>query len=151
MPHTLFSMCLLALFLFIAPAHVMGADMNSPVGLWQTIDDNTGQPKALVRLYEKDGKLFGKIEKSYKPGAESRRCAECDDERKDQPIIGLVIMRNMESTDVNEWSDGDVLDPESGSVYDATMHLQDEGKVLHLRGYIGISLLGRSQDWKRME
>ncbi len=123
-------------------------DSTSPLGVWKTFDDKTGNARAIVRIYEKDGKLFGKIEQSFTPGAESRVCAVCTDDRKNQPIIGLVIVRNM-SPDGGEFSGGDILDPESGSVYHCKMHVEREGTRLIVRGYIGFSLLGRSQTWQR--
>ena len=94
-------------------------------------------------------KIFGKIEQSFTPGAENRVCVPCADERKNQPVIGLVIIRNMKQ-DGNEYDGGDILDPESGSVYRCKMHLEQDGTRLSLRGYIGFSLLGRSQTWERL-
>src|SRR6266481_6679187 len=124
------------------------AESASPVGLWKTFDDKTGNAKAIVRIYEQGGKLFGRIEQSFIPGAEHRVCVPCSDERKNQPIIGLLIIRNIKR-DGNEYSGGDILDPESGSVYRCKIHLEQNGAVLVLRGYIGISLLGRTQTWQR--
>ncbi|MGO8855952.1 MAG: DUF2147 domain-containing protein [Steroidobacteraceae bacterium] len=81
-------------------------------------------------------------------GGEHRVCVPCSDERKDQPIIGLIIIRNMKP-DGNEYDGGDILDPDSGSVYRCKMHVERDGSRLALRGYIGFSLLGRSQTWER--
>ena len=130
------------------PPAAFAADANWPVGEWKTFDDKTGQAKAIVQIYEQDGKVFGKIVQSFKPGAETRVCVPCTDERKDRPIIGLVIIRNMKR-DGDEYTGGDILDPESGSVYHAKMHLEQGGTRLVVRGYIGFSLLGRSQTWQR--
>ena len=69
-----------------AAADAATADAGSPIGLWKTFDDKTGAARAIVRIYEQDGRLFGKIESSFTPGAEHRVCAVCTDERKDQPI-----------------------------------------------------------------
>jgi uncharacterized protein (DUF2147 family) len=124
------------------------ADMQSPIGLWKTVDDKTGKPRALVRIYLQDGKYFGRIEQSFTPGAESRICSVCTDERKDQPIIGLLIIRNVTLRD-GEYGGGDILDPDNGSVYRCKFHLEHDGTVLVVRGFIGISLLGRSQTWQR--
>jgi uncharacterized protein (DUF2147 family) len=124
------------------------ADPASPIGLWKTFDDKTGKPRGLVRIYERDGKYFGKLEESFTPGAEHRVCAVCTDERKDQPVIGLSIIRNLQHED-NEYTGGDILDPESGSVYRCKMHLEQDGTRLVVRGFIGFSLLGRSQTWQR--
>jgi uncharacterized protein (DUF2147 family) len=132
--------------LITAGAHA--AESSSPLGLWKTVDDKTGNARALVRIYEQDGKLFGRIEQSFTPGAETRVCTVCTDARKNQPIIGLVIIRNM-TPDGTEFAGGDILDPESGSVYRCKMHLEQSGGRLIVRGYIGFALLGRSQTWQR--
>jgi uncharacterized protein (DUF2147 family) len=124
------------------------AGSQSPLGLWRTVDDKTGMPRALVRIYMQDGKYFGRIEQSFKPGAETRVCSECTDERRNQPIIGLLIIRNVALRD-GEYAGGDILDPDNGSVYHCKFHLERDGTVLVVRGYIGISLLGRSQTWQR--
>jgi len=131
-----------------AAADAVASAADSPIGLWKTIDDKTGAPRALVRIYEQDGRLFGKIESSFTPGAEHRVCEVCDDERKGQPILGLVIIRNMKHAG-DEYSGGDILDPDSGRVYHCKMHVEG-GTRLVVRGYIGFSLLGRNQTWQRV-
>ena len=131
-----------------AAAAPAAAGSDSPVGLWKTIDDKTGAARAIVRIYEQDGRLFGKIEGSFKPGAEHRFCEVCTDERKGRPMLGLIIIRNMKHTD-DEYSGGDILDPDNGSVYHCKMHVEG-GTRLVVRGYIGFSLLGRNQTWQRM-
>jgi uncharacterized protein (DUF2147 family) len=102
-----------------------------------------------VRIYEQDGRLFGKIEGSFTPGAEHRFCQVCTDERKDQPMLGLIIIRNMKRMD-DEYSGGDILDPDNGRVYHCKMHVEG-GTRLVVRGYIGFSLLGRNQTWERVQ
>ena len=146
---------LLALSLALSPAALpadaagtAAMDADSPVGLWKTFDDKTGAARAIVRIYEQGGLLFGKIEGSFTPGAEHRVCAVCTDDRKNQPMLGLVIIRNMKRTD-GEYSGGDILDPDTGSVYHCKMHVEG-GTRLVLRGYIGFSLLGRNQTWQRV-
>jgi uncharacterized protein (DUF2147 family) len=131
-----------------AAAAASAATADSPIGLWKTIDDKTGAARAIVRIYERDGRLFGKIESSFTEGADHRVCKACTDERKDQPIIGLLIIRNMKHSD-DEYGGGDILDPDTGSVYRCKMHVEG-GTRLVLRGYIGFSLLGRNQTWLRV-
>ena len=126
------------------------ADASSPIGLWKTFDDKTGSARAIVRIYEQDGRFFGRIERSFAPGAESRVCAVCTDDRKDQPINGLLIIRNIVSKD-GEYSGGDILDPDNGTVYRCKFRLDNNGTRLVVRGYIGFSLLGRTQIWQRQE
>ncbi len=139
----------LACALLGAPAITSrAAGSQSPIGLWKTFDDKTQRPRALVRIYLQDGKYFGRIEQSFTPGAETRVCSACTDLRKNQPIIGLLIIRNMTLRD-GEYSGGDILDPDNGSVYRCKFHLESDGTVLAVRGYIGLSLFGRSQSWRR--
>jgi uncharacterized protein (DUF2147 family) len=77
-------------------------------------------------------------------------CSACVDERKNKPMVGLVIMRNMKRND-REYGGGDILDPRSGSVYGCKFWLEQGGTRLVVRGFIGIPLLGRSQTWTREE
>lgn len=151
-PHVAARCVALALILSASAAFHGGlsfaADANSPVGEWRTFDDKTGKARAIVGIYEQDGKLFGKIERSFTPGAEGRVCALCTDDRKNKPMLGLVIIRNMKRTD-DGYAGGDILDPDTGSVYRCKLHLDEGGAKLVVRGFIGISLLGRTQIWER--
>ena len=137
-----------ALLVAIPAMSAYSAELTSPIGVWKTFDDKTGNARAIVRIYEQDGKLYGRIEQSFTPDAETRLCAVCTDERKNQPIIGLIIVRNMKP-DGDEYSGGDILDPDSGTVYRCKMHVEQNGTRLIVRGYIGFALLGRSQTWQR--
>jgi uncharacterized protein (DUF2147 family) len=123
------------------------ADLT-PVGRWTTVDDKTGKPKGIVQIYQQNGQLFGKVEASLDPAKAGKRCDKCSDSRKDQPIVGMVIMRDMKR-DGDWWDGGDILDPDTGSVYRCKIKLTDGGRKLLVRGYRGISLLGRSQTWTR--
>jgi uncharacterized protein (DUF2147 family) len=123
-------------------------DLSSPIGRWKTFDDKSGEARGIVRIYEQDGKFFGRLEQSFTPDAESRVCSVCTDERKNQPIIGLMIIRNVKLEN-GEYGGGDILDPDTGSVYRCKFHLEQGGTRLAVRGFIGFSLLGRSQTWQR--
>jgi len=138
----------ITLLMITAPHRASAEDLNSPIGLWKTIDDNTGKPRGLVRIFEQDGKLFGRLEKSFKPGSENERCEKCTDARKNQPIFGLLIIRDMVRAE-DDYRGGDILDPENGSVYRCKLKLDDDGKKLRVRGFIGFSLIGRTQVWER--
>lgn len=140
--------CLAIALMWGAAAHLSFADELTPVGLWKTVDDKTGKPKGLVRIYEEKGRLFGKVEKSLDPANVKEKCEKCPGDRKDKPMIGLVILQNMEKHG-SEYSGGEILDPDSGSVYRCKFKLADQGKKLELRGFIGFSLLGRNQTWLR--
>jgi uncharacterized protein (DUF2147 family) len=121
-----------------------------PVGLWRTFDDKTGRPGGLLRVFERQGTFFARIEQSTTPGDDVRVCTACTDERKNQPMVGLVIMRNMRLAG-GQYEGGDILDPRSGSVYRCSFRLVEGGSRLVVRGFIGISLFGRSQTWEREE
>ena len=145
----LFSSTVFFVLAFLAGV-ASAADATSPVGLWKTIDDKSGQARGFVRLYESDGKFFAKIETSFTPGDETRVCSACTDERKNQPIIGLVFMRDVKARG-DEFVDGDILDSDTGAIYRCKFRLEDGGKRLVVRGFIGISLFGRSQTWYRAQ
>ena len=139
--------------ILVGIASVFGAtaaDLSSPTGLWQPIDGKTGKPLGLIRIYEDRGQFFGRIERSSPSDDDSSRCSRCTDERRGQPIIGLVLIRNMRLQDA-EYVGGDILDPDTGRVYGCKFRLVDGGRKLIMRGLIGISLLGRSQTWERVE
>jgi len=139
------------LFLLIAAvAQLAPAATASPVGAWQTISDVTGQPQSIVRVYEERGLLFAKVERVLVTDGVPSTCVKCRDDRKGQPLVGLVIMRNMKAGG-DEYSGGDILDPESGKVYRCKVTLDPTGQRLTVRGYIGISLFGRSQTWRRVQ
>ena len=136
----------------LASAVTAMAQADSPVGTWQTIDDHTGQPKALVQItQDSSGALDGKVIKGLGPNDQpERRCTACTDARKDQLILGMTIINDMKKVD-DGWDDGQILDPENGKIYKCKMHLEDGGNKLVVRGYIGVSLLGRSQTWVRQQ
>ncbi|WP_395066005.1 DUF2147 domain-containing protein [Paraburkholderia silvatlantica] len=128
------------------------AQTDTPVGVWQTIDDHTGQPKALVQISaDANGDLSGKVIKGLGANDQpDRRCTACTDSRKDQLILGMTIIDSMKKT-AEGYDDGHILDPENGKVYRCKMHTEDGGQKLVVRGYMGISLLGRSQTWVRQQ
>ncbi|HZW11631.1 MAG TPA: DUF2147 domain-containing protein [Noviherbaspirillum sp.] len=124
----------------------------SPVGLWKTIDDETGKPKSLVRIVESNGEYRGKIEKLFREAGEdpNPKCDKCEDTRKDQPIIGMTIITGMKK-DGSEYNGGQILDPANGKVYKSKMAVAEGGKKLDVRGYIGVPMLGRTQTWVRAD
>ena len=136
----------------LASAATSMAQAASPTGLWQTIDDKTGQPKALVQIAQDgDGTLTGKILTGLGSNDDpNRRCTACTDSRKDQLMKGMTIINGMKA-DGDTWDGGQILDPENGKLYKCKMHLDDGGQKLVVRGYIGVSLLGRSQTWIRQQ
>jgi len=133
-------------------AHAMAFAQATPVGLWKTIDDDTQQEKSLVRITESGGMLSGKIEKLLDPTAKPDAvCDKCTDERKDKPILGMTILRNLKhnAADAEWWDGGDVVDPNNGKTYKARVRTIEGGKKLQMRGYIGPFY--RTQTWVRVE
>jgi uncharacterized protein (DUF2147 family) len=139
-------------FILLLPVFGLGAAEPSPVGLWKTIDDSSGQPKGLVRIRELNGQLEGKVEKAFpKPGEDpAPKCDKCDGARRNQPVLGMTILWGIVKQG-DEYQGGEILDPETGKIYRAKMKLIDSGKKLEVRGFIGVSLFGRSQIWLREE
>ncbi|MDY7577553.1 DUF2147 domain-containing protein [Herbaspirillum sp. RTI4] len=125
---------------------------SSPLGLWKSMDDATGKPKALIRITEVDGALSGKIEKLFRGPEEEQAptCAKCTGELKDQPVIGMVILSGLKKEDEG-YSGGQIIDPANGKTYKSKLTVTEDGKKLNVRGYIGMPLLGRTQIWVREE
>ncbi len=128
------------------------AQEASPVGLWKNIDDATGKPKAMIRISDNKGELRGQIEKLFlAPGDDPNpRCTACSGTNKDVPVIGMVIMSGLRKAG-NEYTGGEIIDPDNGKIYRSKMTLADGGKKLTVRGYVGMPLFGRSQVWVRQD
>lgn len=126
------------------------AQEASPVGMWKSIDDETGKPKAMIRITENHGQLEGRIEKLFRGPSEEQnpKCDKCDGARKDQPMIGMTILSGLKK-DGDEYKGGEILDPANGKVYRSKAKLKEDGKKLEVRGYIGAPMFGRSQTWVR--
>ena len=127
------------------------ADMMSPVGAWNTIDDETQKPKSVVRIMEKDGVVSGAVEKNFDPAKQDSRCDECasDDPRKGKPVVGMTILTGLKKDGDNVYGGGNILDPANGKVYNAKVTVIDGGKKLEMRG--SILFFGRTQTWIRVE
>lgn len=143
------ALALAVLLPLAVPSRALAA---SPAGLWRNIDEETRQARALVRIVEAAGTFTGRIEKvlTDRPDA---KCDKCTDDRKDQPVQGMQIIRGMRKSDDrdNLWEGGTILDPGNGKVYRSQMRVMDGGKRLEVRGFVGTPLLGRSQTWIREE
>ncbi len=128
------------------------AQEASPVGLWKNIDDVSGKPKALIRISEDKGELRGQIEKLFPaPGEDPNpKCTACSGAKKDQPVIGMVFMSGLKKNG-DEYTDGEILDPDNGKVYRSKVSLAEGGKKLKVRGYVGVPMFGRSQVWVRQD
>lgn len=137
----------LACLVIAAPAWAQ----MSPVGLWKSVDDKTGAPKSEIRIEEQDGALSGRIERLLRPGADPQaRCTACTDERKDQPMVGLEIIRGAKKAEGKEvWEGGKILDPETGKSYTLRLTPTEGGSQLDVRGSVGP--FGRTQTWTRVQ
>jgi uncharacterized protein (DUF2147 family) len=125
---------------------------GSPVGVWKTIDDQSGKPKSLIRITETDGELKGTIEKLFRAPEQDQnpKCHKCEGAFKDQPVIGMTILSGLKKDgDGYSYSGGKIVDPVSGKVYKSKIAVIEDGKKLNVRGYIGMPVLGRTQTWER--
>ncbi|MGB7387481.1 MAG: DUF2147 domain-containing protein [Pseudomonas neustonica] len=150
MPKTPCASRIVLLLCTLFTCSVAWADNNSPAGLWKSIDDNSGNARALIRIVEQQGSLRGTIEEVFpQPGREAHTtCEKCEGDDKGAPIVGLTILTGLEKQG-DEYTNGKILDPENGKVYSSNVRLIDDGAKLEVRGYIGLPVLGRTQTWIR--
>lgn len=124
---------------------------QTAAGLWKTIDDSTGKPRSLIRISEHNGEFSAVVEKGLRDtDTGDAVCDKCKDERKGKKIIGMTIAKGLKQNG-HKYESGEILDPENGKTYKCKMTLDETGNNLEVRGFIGISLLGRSQTWHRVE
>jgi len=121
---------------------------DTPVGYWTTVDDDGKTPSSIIQIYPRGKKLYGKIVRLINPREQDPKCTACDGPRKNQRILNMEILRDLEQDD-DEWSGGYILDPRNGTEYKCYLELQEGGKRLKVRGYVGIALLGRTQYWQK--
>jgi uncharacterized protein (DUF2147 family) len=145
---------ILALVAWAVPLHGNAQTAaQSPVGLWKTFGDDGKSPRGLVRIYEKDGEIQGVTVKSLVPGEENKPaglCVYCKGDLKNHSMDGLVFMTRLKWTG-DEYGNGDIVDPDTGTVYSASIKVLPDGKHLAVRGYVGMPLFGRSQTWERAD
>ena len=141
-----------AIACLLAAAWAPAWAQSTPTGVWKTIDDATGKEKSLVRIVETGGVYSGKIEKLLDPSSpQDATCKDCKDDRKDKPVLGMTIIRNVKAhaDDKTLFDGGDILDPNNGKVYRVRLRPFDDGKKLEVRGYLGPFY--RNQTWLRVE
>lgn len=141
---------LLASAISLMPPMALGfaAAPASPVGRWHMVDDETGTERGVIELTETNGAVQGRLLSAIPRPGESPLCVKCEGERKGQPIVGMVILWGLKR-DGADWDGGKILDPVKGQIYNAKVTLADNGRNLKVRGYIGVSLFGRTQVWLR--
>ncbi len=122
---------------------------QTPLGTWKTIDDNSGEARSHVEIYEQNGKLFGKIAKLLLADP-STVCDACKGDKKDKPVLGLVIIEDMKANK-DFWKGGSILDPESGNNYGCSIWFDDGNTdILKVRGKHWTGLY-RTQTWYRVK
>lgn len=135
------------ILLFLIPGSLLAQPL--PVtGSWKTVNEQ-GKEESVVEIYEQGGKIFGKVTGLAEPNdkdGKPARCTECDGAEKNKPVLGMVIINGL-SADGDKWSGGRILDPNDGVWYKCFLRLVEGGKKLEVRGYVGFSLLGRTQYW----
>lgn len=138
----------LLLVLFLLPMAVLA--QTSPVGKWKTMDDKTGKPKSIVEIYQAtDGSLSGKVLQVLQSDKGPHPvCDQCEGERKDKPVEGMKIVWDVKHNG-DAWDGGSILDPKNGKIYSVKLQPSADGKTMEVRGFLGFSLLGRSQTWTR--
>jgi len=117
----------------------------TPAGKWTTIDDVTGKKRAIVNIVISGGTLSGTITTVYPQPGDTGVCQKCPGSFKDKPIKGLQFVWGLKDKGNGVWDGGQILDPKTGKIYRAKITMA--GNKLLVRGYIGISLLGRTQTW----
>ncbi|MFZ4106793.1 DUF2147 domain-containing protein [Flavobacterium sp.] len=122
---------------------------QSVLGRWKTVDDETKKEKGIVEIYEKEGKIYGKIVEILEPQNRNKKCVLCEGSDKDKPILGIIFVKGL-TKEGSEYNGGEILDPKNGKLYKCYITLESKDK-LKVRGYVGISLFGRTQYWYRVK
>ena len=140
---TFFKTIFLCALMYMPQSHAF----DNILGQWTTVDDKTGQKRAVVELFMKDNLLNGKIIKVYRQKGDTGLCQKCNPPFKNKPIEGLEFMWGLKSDGNGNWIGGQILDAKTGKIYNAKLTLK--GDKLYVRGYVGFALLGRTQVWAR--
>ncbi|MBF0695485.1 MAG: DUF2147 domain-containing protein [Flavobacterium sp.] len=137
------------LLLFLLSNIVAISQSADVIGKWKTIDDETGKPISVVEIFKKNGKIYGRVSEIFDAKSRDKSCEKCPGEDKGKPFMGLTVLRDLVQNG-DEYSDGHILDPKHGKLYKCYITLEDDNK-LKVRGYVGVSLFGRTQYWHRVQ
>lgn len=118
------------------------------IGNWKTIDDETGEPKSIVKIYEQDGKVFGEIVEILNPKRKNAVCDNCEGDLKDKPILGMTIIKDMVKDD-DVYEDGTIFNPSTGKLYKCRLMLTEDPNRLQVRGYV--AFFYKTQYWERIK
>lgn len=121
---------------------------QSPVGIWKNLDDEDGKEKSHIEIYEQNGKLRGKVIKLL-PAATITKCDACTGANKGKSLVGMDILWDLVKTG-KVWDNGEILDPKKGKIYSCKIELEGKDK-LKVRGYVGVSMFGRTQTWYKVK
>lgn len=140
----------MGLLVWVALIDVAFAELHlSPVGLWKAHDDS-GKPTGYIRVQENKGVYTGIIEKGLETDKEDKYCHACKDERKGQKLVGMTMMKNIKAKG-DAYEGTEILDPFSGNTYRVKLKLNEDGQKMQVRGFVGLSLFGRTQLWQRVK
>ncbi len=135
-------------FTLLVLVSYMSINAQDVIGKWKSIDDETGKPKSIIEIYQQGDKIYGKIIQLLTEENKDGVCHTCETKYKDKNIIGLVILKDLVKDD-DEYNDGEITDPKNNKTYSCYIKLESPNK-LKVRGYLGFSLLGRTQYWYRV-
>lgn len=127
-----------------------GVNAQSILGEWKTIDDISGNPKSILEVFEKGGRIYGKVQRILEKGKENAKCIKCEGDLKNKPVVGMLIIDGLKNESKNEYSGGEILDPENGRKYRCKIWLDPKNpNELKVRGYI--AFFYRTQTWLRVK
>ncbi len=127
---------------------------QTPLGVWKAFDADHDKPRSLIKIYQENDRLFGKVVKLFRTAEENKNplCFNCkeEDSRYNQPVLGMVLMKDLKRKNKKRWEGGEVLDPDKGNTYRCYLEVLSPDKI-KVRGYLGFSLFGRTKYLYRVD